>query len=200
LLSYENKAKLSVGVGCDLVCEKCCASILTNASCSSSDFSCLSDEFSCGKSLLVENELLKKEVVCLTYHLRKCYNSRAQFNHCWTNKKFTLNKQGFEYIPKKGKEAFVQTKTIFVKNRGCPFCEKCKKVGHDKKNCTNKKAISFDSRYVLMNNSSGNIYTKFVGLPIDDAKKNAIWVPKVLVTNIQRPKKVWVPKRANILL
>jgi hypothetical protein len=58
-------------------------------------------------------------------------------------------------------------------------------VGHDKKNCTNKKAISFDPRYVLMKNSSGSVCAKFVGLPIDGAKKNSIWVPKALVTNIQ---------------
>jgi hypothetical protein len=73
-------------------------------------------------------------------------------------------------------------------------------VGHDEKNYTNKKAISFDPIYVLMKNSSGSVCAKFVRLPIDRAKKNAIWVPKALVTNIQRPKKVWVPKRVNFLL
>jgi hypothetical protein len=87
-----------------------------------------------------------------------------------------------------------------VKSDGRPFCQKCKKVGHDEKNCTNKKAISFDSSYVLIKNSSGNVCAKFVRIPIYGAKKNAIWVPKVLVTNIQGPKKVWVPKRANLLL
>jgi hypothetical protein len=195
LLAHENKAKLSVGVGCDLSFEKCCASTSTNPSCSPSDLSCLSDESSCDKSLLVENELLKKEVVCLTNGLTKCYDSRAKFNHCWTNQKFTLNRQGFGYIPKKWNKAFVSTKTTFVKSEGRPFCAKCKKVGHDEKNCTNKKAISFDSCYVLMKNSSGNVCVKFIGISIDDAKKNVIWMPKVLVTNIQGPKKVWVPKK-----
>jgi hypothetical protein len=75
-----------------------------------------------------------------------------------------------------------------------------KKVGHDKKNCMNKKAISFDSSYVLMKNSSGNVCANFVGIPIFGAKNNAIWVPKALVTNIQGPKKIWAPKRANFLL
>ena len=66
----------------------------------------------------MENDLLKKEVTCLTNDLRKCYDSRAKFNHCWASQKFTLNKQGFGYIPKKGKKAFVQTKTTFVKSSG----------------------------------------------------------------------------------
>ncbi|PVH64300.1 hypothetical protein PAHAL_2G231700 [Panicum hallii] len=67
-------------------------------------------------------------------------------------------------------------------------------------NCTNMKVISFDSSYILMRNSNGNVSAKFVGIPIDGAKKNAIWVPKVLVTNVQGPKKVWVPKRVVSLL
>ena len=70
--------------------------------------------------------------------------------------------------------------------------------GHVEKNCTNKKVISFDSSYMLMKNSNGNVSVKFVGIPINGAKKNAIWVPKVLVTNvvtnIQGPKKVWYLK------
>jgi hypothetical protein len=49
LLAHENKAKLSVGVGCDLICEKYCASIVTNPSCNYSNLSCLSDESSCGE-------------------------------------------------------------------------------------------------------------------------------------------------------
>ena len=51
-----------------------------------------------------------------------------------------------------------------------------------------------------MRNSNGNVSAKFVGLPINGAKKNAIRVPKALVTNVQGPNKVWVPKRANIIL
>ena len=74
-------------------------------------------------------------------------------------------------------------------------------VGHVEKNCTNKKVISFDSSYMLMKNSNGNVSAKFVGIPINGAKKNAIWVPKVLVTNVvtnvQGPKKVLVPKRVT---
>ena len=94
----------------------------------------------------------------------------------------------------------MQTKTTFVKSSGKPYCEKCKKVGHAEKNCTNKKVISFDLSYILMKNSNGNTSAKFVGIPINGAKKNVISVPKVLVTNVQGPKKVWVPKRVNSFL
>ena len=95
----------------------------------------------------------------------------------------------------------MQTKTTFVKSSGKSYCEKCKKIDLVEKNCTNKKVISFDSSYMLMKNSNGNVSAKFVGIPINGAKKNAIWVPKVLVTNVvtnvQGPKKVWVPKRVT---
>jgi len=139
-------------------------------------------------------------VICLTNDLSKCYDSRAKFNHCWSSQKFTLNRQGLGYIPKKGKKAFYETKTVFVKKDGRPCCEKCKKMGHNEKNCTNNKVVSFDSSYVLMKDSKGCVSAKYVGLPIYGAKKNAIWVPKTLVTNIQGPKKIWVPKRVTSLL
>ena len=48
--------------------------------------------------------------------------------------------------------------------------------------------------YVLSHNAKG-VHAKFVGTSIVGSKKKAIWVPKTLVTNIQGPKQVWVPKR-----
>ena len=48
----------------------------------------------------------------------------------------------------------------------------------------------FGSSYILMKDSKGCVSAKYVGLPIYGAKKNAIWVPKTLVTNIQGPKKI----------
>ena len=87
-----------------------------------------------------------------------------------------------------------------MKKDGRSYCEKCKNVGHIEKNCTNKKAISFDSSYILMKDSKGSVSAKYVGLPIFGAKKNAIWVPKTLVPNIQGLKKIWVPKRVTSLL
>jgi len=75
------------------------------------------------------------------------------------------------------------------------YCEKCKKMVLNEKNCTNNKVICFDSSYVLMNDSKSCVSAKYIGLPIYGVKKNAIWVPKTLVPNIQGPKKIWVPKR-----
>ena len=80
MLAHENKIKLSMDVSCDLFKDKCCASSSTNTSCSSSDFSRSSEKFSCDESLIVENELLKKEVICLTNDLRKCYGQMTKFN------------------------------------------------------------------------------------------------------------------------
>jgi len=58
-----------------------------------------------------------------------------------------------------------------VKASGVSFCENCKNLGQDEKNCTNKKAISFDPRYVLFKNSKSCISAKFVWIPINGAKK-----------------------------
>ena len=185
LFDHKNKAKLSMGASSE-TCKSCCVSSSTNPSCSTSDMS------SRDESLVLENEKLKKEVICLANDLSKCYDSRAKFNHCWSSQKFILNRQGLGYIPKKGKKAFYSTKSTFVKKDGRPFCEKCKKMGHNEKICTNNKAISFDSSYVLMKDSKGCVSAKYVGLSIYSAKKIAIWVPKNLVTNIQGPKKIWV--------
>jgi hypothetical protein len=99
----------------------------------------------------------------LTNNWGKCYDKGAQFSHCWANKKFTINRQGFGYITKKGKAAFVQTKTTFVKNSAIPFCESCRNAGDYEKNCTNKRAISFDPRYVLIKNSSGSVCANLLG-------------------------------------
>src|SRR6185437_3932693 len=111
-------------------CKSCCISSFTNPSCSTSEKSF------CDESLVLENEKLKKEVICLTNDLSKCNDSRAKLNHCWSSQKFTLNRQGLGYIPKKGKKAFYATKTTSVKKDGRPYYEKYKKMGHNKKNCT----------------------------------------------------------------
>ena len=86
LLNHERKATLSIGVSCDLVDDKSCGSSSTNSFCTKID------NPSYNVSLIMENDLLKKEITCLTNDLRKCYDSRAKFNHCWASQKFTLNK------------------------------------------------------------------------------------------------------------
>lgn len=48
---------------------------------------------------------------------------------------------------------------------------------------------------MLRKSKNGKVIAHFVGTSIMGAKKNAIWVPKSLVTNLQGPKQIWVPKR-----
>ena len=59
LFDHKDKAKLSTGASSE-TCKSCCISSSTNPSCSTSDKS------SCDESLILENEKLKKEVICLT--------------------------------------------------------------------------------------------------------------------------------------
>jgi hypothetical protein len=51
---------------------------------------------------------------------------------------------------------------------------------------------TFDASYVLTN-KSGKIVAKYVGGK-HKGSKTCVWVPKVLVSNVKRPKTVWVPK------
>jgi hypothetical protein len=58
----------------------------------------------------------------------------------------------------------------------------------------NVSLINLDSFYVLTKSMNG-VKAKFIGAPWMDSKKKAIWVSKSLVTNLQGPKQVWLPKR-----
>ncbi|XP_022683475.1 uncharacterized protein LOC111257700 [Setaria italica] len=99
-LAHEVKGKVSISVGCDILNDESCAPSSSNPFCSSSDISCISDGFSCDSSLVMENEMLKKEVNCLVKDLKRCYDSKAQFKHIWTSQKFTLNNEGLDDVPK----------------------------------------------------------------------------------------------------
>ena len=81
------------------------------------------------------------------------------------------------------------------------FCNRCKQVGHVEQYCKIKKnklpiasSIKFDSCYMLVKGANG-VKAKFIGTPTVGSKKKAIWVPKTLVTNLQGPKQIWVPKK-----
>ena len=80
------------------------------------------------------------------------------------------------------------------------FCNRCKQVGHVEQYCKNKNkdthvsSIKFDSCY-LLTKGANSVKAKFIGVSIVGSKKKAIWVPKSLVTNLQGPKQVWVPKK-----
>jgi hypothetical protein len=186
-----------IGLTCDLI-EDSIIIESTNPSCSTfTSTSTTSDA-----SLVVENKNIKKVVNELTRALGNAYGGDARLLKCLGSQRFSLNKEGLGYTPKKGKAAFATPKPSFVKGNG-RFCNRCKQVGHVEHNCTkinknklnaNVTRIPFDSCYVLTKGEKG-VQAKFVGTPIVGPKKKAIWVPKRLITNLQGPKQVWVPKR-----
>jgi hypothetical protein len=69
-------------------------------------------------------------------------------------------------------------------------CYNCRKKGHIGKNCpignTPKPNIIFDD-YVLRKNRQGNVFARYVGLPRLAPRRRTIWVPRILVTNIDGP-------------
>jgi hypothetical protein len=129
LLAQEVKGKMSMGVECNILNISPCA---TNTSYNTSTSSCISEDMSFD-SLLLENESLKKEIECLSKDLAWYFGSHVQFNHIWTNKKITLEKNGLGYLPKKGKEAFIPKEKFFVtsnvtyeEEEEVNMCHKCK--------------------------------------------------------------------------
>jgi len=103
--------------------------------------------------------------------------------------------------------AFATPKSNFVRSDG-RFCKKCKQVGHLEQNCNemnkNKKianvpSVLFYSCY-LFTKGENDVQAMFIGTPIVGSKKKAIWVPKSLMSNLQGPKQVWVPKRHLFVL
>jgi hypothetical protein len=188
-----------VGLTCDIHDESFYKPIVvapTNPSCSTkTSTSPLSDGFTCDASLMVKNETLKKEVNELTRALGNVYGGDAHLLKCLGSQRFSLNKEGLGYTPKKGKTAFVTPKASFVKGNG-RFCNRYKQVGHIKQYCmTNKNkqhnisSIRFDSCYMLVKGVN-SVKAKFIGTPIMGPKKKAIWVLKTLVTNLQGLKQV----------
>ena len=197
-----------MGTTCDLIKESPKSSIVvaTNSSCRSSSTTTNSTSTSsvsvtCASSLKVENETLKREVDELTYALGKAYGGESRLLKCLGSQRFSHNKEGLGYTLKKGKKAFATHKTI-MKSNG-QYCNRCKQVWHLEHNCNklnkNKKIanvpyIRFDSCYVVTKGEKG-VHAKFVGTPIVGPNKKTIWVPKSIVTNLQGPKQVWVPKK-----
>jgi hypothetical protein len=56
---------------------------------------------------------------------------------------------------------------------------------------------SLSSCFVLKNNSKGEVIAKYVGNNRNVYLNTSIWVPKILVTNMQGPKNDWGPKTRN---
>ena len=63
----------------------------------------------------------------------------------------------------------------------------------------NISSIKLNSSYMLVKGING-VKAKFIGKSWMGSKKKAIWVPNSLVTNLQGPKQVWVPKRINFFV
>jgi hypothetical protein len=55
-------------------------------------------------------------------------------------------------------------------------------------------SIKLDYFYVLTKGTNG-VHDKFIGALWMGSKKKTIWVPKSLVTNLQGPKQMRVPKK-----
>jgi hypothetical protein len=51
----------------------------------------------------------------------------------------------------------------------------------------------FDASYVLMRNKFGRVVVLYVEHH-HKRSKTRVWVPKCLVSNMRRPKKIWIPK------
>ena len=205
----EVKAKVTCDVGstCDFINESFFEPIViaqANPSYSSSTSTLpMDDGFTCDATLMVENKNLK-EVEELNHALGKTYSGEDRLLRCLGSQRFSLNKEGLGYTPKKGKAAFDSHKSNFVRNKGL-FCYRCKQVGHKEQQCHNKNknknkknvsfGIQFDSCYMLTKGING-VKAKFIGTPKEGSKKKAIWVPKTLVANLQGPKQTWVPKKS----
>jgi hypothetical protein len=175
----------NVGVTCDLRDSPTSEPCPYNTLCSKCNISLLDDNVTCDDSLVIENDVLAKKVSSLTNDLEKAYGGKAKLDFILGSQRCSLNREGLGYVPKKGNNAFAKHKTTFVKEYD-KVCHKCHKKGHIKKDCPKYKNVSFAHCYVLTHDSRG-VHAKFVGTPIVCAKKNVIWVPKALVTNIQGP-------------
>ena len=76
---------------------------------------------------MVENETLKKLLNELTHTLGNAYGGEARLLKFLDSQRFSLNKEGLDYTPKKGKATFATHKTSFVKGNG-QFCNRCNKL------------------------------------------------------------------------
>jgi hypothetical protein len=124
LLNEQNEKEHVVtcdkGLTYDIIDESFYKSIIvasTNPSCSTStSTSSSSDGFTCDVLLMVENETLKKKVKELNHILAKAYGGGDRLLMCLGSQRASLYKEGLGYIPKKGKAAFTNHKTSFVRN------------------------------------------------------------------------------------
>ena len=85
----------------------------TSPSCSTStSTSPLSDGFTCDASLMVKNETLKKEVNKPTRALGNAYGGEAHLLKCLGSQRFSLNKEGLGYTPRKARRPLQLTRLV----------------------------------------------------------------------------------------
>jgi hypothetical protein len=91
-------------------------------------------------------------------------------------------------------ENFVTSNVTYEEEEEVKMCHKYKAKVDMNHQCKSKKIVSLDPSYILKKDSKGVVCAKFVGRSLGSNKKKSIWVPKIFVTNIEGPKKIWVPK------
>jgi hypothetical protein len=192
----------AAGITCDLLDSSTSDSQPTSFNCDKCKISLENNDIGYDESnIIIENVALAGRVNALTHDLEKAYCGKAKLDFILGIQRCSLNREGLGNLPKKGKNAFVKKKTMFVKE--CDkVCHKCHNKGHVKKKCSKFKNVSlscFEHCYVLSHNAK-SVHAKFVGTSIVGTKKKAIWVPKSLVTNIQGPNKFGYLKEIDFLL
>ena len=94
-----------MGLTCDLIDESIFVAPTNTSYSTTTSTSPLSDGLTCENSLKVENETLK-EVNELTRALDNAYGADARLLKCLGSQRFSLNKEGLDCTPKKGKASF----------------------------------------------------------------------------------------------
>jgi Zinc knuckle. len=139
--------------------------------------------------LLLRTTSLRSKWLKLNKSLERSFKGKNTLDKILSEQRCILNKEGLGFIPKKGKKPSHHA-TRFVKSNG-KHCSKCREVGHLVSDCPGGKPYKtcmFDSHYMLRKAYDGSIVARYVGSPILGGKKNAILVPKALVSNLQGPK------------
>ena len=97
------------------------------------------------------------------------------------------NRKATNYVSDqtKPKKKVYQEKQVFQKPKESVWATKNKYAYQPK---TYAPRQSLTSCFVLRNNNSGKVVAKYVGKETNIYRNTSIWVPKILMTNMQGPK------------
>ncbi|KAJ1279281.1 hypothetical protein BS78_04G144100 [Paspalum vaginatum] len=118
LVHEATMVKVDMSVTCDLLDSSTNARNPTNSSCSTCNGSYMKDDFSCDATLIVENEVQRKEVEHLTRDLKRAYGGMIKLNLTLGSQRCSHNHEGLGYVSRKGKDVFTPQKTTFTKEYG----------------------------------------------------------------------------------